>query len=216
MTANSQTGRHRSAIPAQFPRRAGARWRAAAPRGRGRPLRSRRASTCSGTVRRRSFEPVAGHRLKLTGNPLNSLPRIAAGLRTDRAGLQHKIVEAIARPLRSLDPRRTLPGNRGRRPRSRKRAADPDLFEEKIGPSFTAGAIVARDRAIGACNLSFARLNALGGNRALIGIAPNHHLAIMARASMPPATPPTASTGTMRSAGSGNDQSPGTACQAGL
>jgi 4-hydroxy-3-polyprenylbenzoate decarboxylase len=40
---------------------------------------------------------------------------------------------------------------------------------------------VARDPESGRGNLSFARLKPLGGNRAFIGIAPNHHLAIFAR-----------------------------------
>src|SRR5205807_5115992 len=68
--------------------------------------------------------------------------------------------------------------------------ADPDLgllpiptfFEGECGPYITAGAIVARDGATGQRNLSFARLKPLGDNRAFIGIAPNHHLAVMARA----------------------------------
>jgi 4-hydroxy-3-polyprenylbenzoate decarboxylase len=57
----------------------------------------------------------------------------------------------------------------------------PTFFEHETGPYLTAGAIVARDPATGRGNLSFARLKPLGGNRAFIGIAPNHHLAIFAR-----------------------------------
>jgi len=41
---------------------------------------------------------------------------------------------------------------------------------------------VAKDTASGRRNVSIARLKLLGGNRAFIGIAPNHHLAVLARA----------------------------------
>ena len=58
----------------------------------------------------------------------------------------------------------------------------PRFFEQEAGPYITAGAIVARDRVSGATNLSIARLMPLGGNRAFVGIAPNHHLAVLARA----------------------------------
>ena len=58
----------------------------------------------------------------------------------------------------------------------------PRFFEKEAGPYITAGAIVARDRVSGFTNLSIARLMPLDGNRAFVGIAPNHHLAVLARA----------------------------------
>ena len=58
----------------------------------------------------------------------------------------------------------------------------PRFFEKEGGPYITAGAIVAKDRVSGHTNLSIARLMPLGGNRAFVGIAPNHHLAVLARA----------------------------------
>ena len=68
--------------------------------------------------------------------------------------------------------------------------ADPDLeqlpiprfFEHEGGPYITAGCIVARDPETGERNWSIARVRPLGGSRALVGIAPNHHLAVAARA----------------------------------
>ncbi len=57
----------------------------------------------------------------------------------------------------------------------------PWFFEHETGPYVTAGAIVARDGDDGAANLSIARLKPLGGNRAMAGIAPNHHLAVLGR-----------------------------------
>src|SRR5581483_2328891 len=58
----------------------------------------------------------------------------------------------------------------------------PTFFERETGPYITAGAIVTRDRLTGRRNWSIARLKPLGGSRAFIGIAPNHHLAVLARA----------------------------------
>jgi 2,5-furandicarboxylate decarboxylase 1 len=68
--------------------------------------------------------------------------------------------------------------------------SDPDLaqlpvprfFEHEGGPYVTAGCIVTRDPETGERNWSIARVRPLGGSRALVGIAPNHHLAVAARA----------------------------------
>jgi len=57
----------------------------------------------------------------------------------------------------------------------------PRFFERERRPYITSGAIVARDPESGRGNLSFARLAILDGERAMIGIAPNHHLALFAR-----------------------------------
>ena len=58
----------------------------------------------------------------------------------------------------------------------------PRFFEKESGRYITAGAIVARDAVSGVTNLSIARVMPLGASRAFVGIAPNHHLAVMARA----------------------------------
>jgi 2,5-furandicarboxylate decarboxylase 1 len=127
------------------------------------------------------FERIAGHRMRVFGNLLCSRERIALGLGTTVAELQPRIVAAIDAPL-APRPVRAAP--------CQAVAIDqPDLatlpiptfFEHETGPYLTAGAIVARDPGSGRGNLSFARLKPLGGNRAFIGIAPNHHLAIFAR-----------------------------------
>lgn len=128
------------------------------------------------------FEKPAQGELPVVGNVLNSLARIATGLGTTPAGLQSKLVAAIERPL----PSRLVEVG----PCQDVEIAEPDLnwlpiptfFERETGPYITAGAIVTADNATGKRNLSFARLKPLGGNRAFIGIAPNHHLAVMARA----------------------------------
>jgi 4-hydroxy-3-polyprenylbenzoate decarboxylase len=58
----------------------------------------------------------------------------------------------------------------------------PRFFEHEGGPYITAGCIVARDPETGERNWSIARVRPIGGSRALVGIAPNHHLAVAARA----------------------------------
>jgi len=128
------------------------------------------------------FENVAGSGLRIAGSLLNSRARIAQGLGTAPAALQAHILRAIAHPL----PPRVVPDG----PCRAVAFDDPDLaalpipsfFEHETGPYLTAGVIAALDPATGARNLSFARLKPLGGSRAFVGIAPNHHLAVMARA----------------------------------
>ena len=128
------------------------------------------------------FEAVAGHDMRVAGNLLDSLESIAEGLGTSVAGLQDHLVTAIGAPL--------APRALGDAPCQEVEARDPDLaalpipqfFEHETGPYISAGAIVARDTLTGRGNLSIARLKPLGGNRAFIGIAPNHHLAVLARA----------------------------------
>jgi len=128
------------------------------------------------------FDNVAGHRLPVTGNHVTTRERIASALGTTMPGLQDRLVEAIGNPL--------APVRVERGPCQEVDVADPDLaslpvptfFEHETGPYITAGAIIAKDTQTGRGNLSIARLKPLGGNRAFIGIAPNHHLAVLARA----------------------------------
>jgi 4-hydroxy-3-polyprenylbenzoate decarboxylase len=128
------------------------------------------------------FESVVGGALPVVGNVLNSRRRMADALGVGVGELQERIVDAISQPMA---PREVADG-----PCQEVVVDTPDLlgelplpwfFEHETGPYVTAGAIVARDPVTGAGNLSIARLKPLSGNRALIGIAPNHHLAVMAR-----------------------------------
>jgi 2,5-furandicarboxylate decarboxylase 1 len=127
------------------------------------------------------FENIPGHDLRVVGNLLPTRERIALGLETAVADLQRKIVNAIGAPVAprpmSAGPCQALMVDTpklGALP-------VPRFFEHETGPYITAGAVVARDPESGRGNLSFARLKPLGGNRAFIGIAPNHHLAVFAR-----------------------------------
>jgi 4-hydroxy-3-polyprenylbenzoate decarboxylase len=127
------------------------------------------------------FEKISGHDQTIVGNLLPSRQRIALGLETDSAGLQNKIVAAIRHPeglrLVSDAPCQEVVLDQP----DLARLPIPSFFEHETGPYITAGAIVAADPETGKGNLSIARLKPLGGNRAFIGIAPNHHLAQLAR-----------------------------------
>src|SRR5581483_4466558 len=128
-------------------------------------------------------QPTAKPVMPVVGNLLNSLSRLAAGLGCAPRAMQAALIAAIEKPL----PHRIVTAA----PCQEHIVVDPALnaelpiprfFAKEGGPYITAGAIVARDKATGQTNLSIARLMPLGGNRAFVGIAPNHHLAIMARA----------------------------------
>jgi len=117
----------------------------------------------------------------VAGNLLGSRRRIAAGVGVPFAALQERLAVAVAAPL--------APREVDGAPVHEVVVDAPDLgelpipwfFEHETGPYITAGAIVARDGADGPANLSIARLKPLGGSRAMVGIAPNHHLAALGR-----------------------------------
>ena len=121
--------------------------------------------------------------MPIVGNLLNSLPRLAVGLGSTLEEMQTALIAGIEKPL----AHRVVSSA----PCQEQIIAEPSLadelpiprfFEKEAGPYITAGAIVAKDRLSGHTNLSIARLMPLGGNRAFVGIAPNHHLAVLARA----------------------------------
>jgi len=127
------------------------------------------------------FERLKGSNLRIAGNLLNGRQRIAAALGIGVDEILPRLRAAIRAPVAPVavadapvqavvvteNPLGALPV--------------PRFFERERWPYITAGAIVARDPMSGRGNLSFARLAVLDGTRALIGIAPNHHLALFAR-----------------------------------
>jgi 2,5-furandicarboxylate decarboxylase 1 len=127
------------------------------------------------------FDRVQGSQLRVAGNLFNGRERIASALNTAVDAILPRLRAAIAAPLAPVpaaeapvqtvvvaqDPLDHLP--------------IPRFFEQERRPYITAGAIVARDPHSGRGNLSFARLAVLDGRSAMIGIAPNHHLALFAR-----------------------------------
>jgi 4-hydroxy-3-polyprenylbenzoate decarboxylase len=139
------------------------------------------AQADSGSARR--FDHVTGHAMPVIGNLLNSLPRIAAGLGATPETLQGSIIAAIEAPVaHQVLASAPCQENVVVDPTLLDELPIPRFFEHERGPYITAGAIVAKDRRSGQANLSIARLMPLGGSRAFVGIAPNHHLAVLSRA----------------------------------
>ena len=127
------------------------------------------------------FERVAGSAMRVVGNLLCSRSRIALGLGTSVADLQGRIAAAIGAPVAPREVERA-PCQEVLEERPDLAALPiPTFFEHETGPYLTAGIVAARDVETDQANLSYARLKPLGANRAFIGIAPNHHLAVMAR-----------------------------------
>ncbi len=129
------------------------------------------------------FDAVEGHALAAVGNLFNSLPRIAHGLGTTQAAMQQRIIDAIDKgiaPIRVTDGpcQQMVIGS----PDLKKELPAPLFFPKETGAYITAGVIFARDSVTGRGNVSFARIKLLQDNFGMVGIAPNHHLAVMARA----------------------------------
>lgn len=127
------------------------------------------------------FDNVAGSEVPIVGNLLSSRERIAGALGIEPRQLLESIHRAIAdrvppvavaaAPVQSVvvtnDPLSALPV--------------PRFFEREAMPYITAGVILARDPETGRGNASFARFGVRDGRTALVGIAPNHHLALFSR-----------------------------------
>ena len=113
---------------------------------------------------------------------MNSRARFAEAFGLERAGFEQRLQSALANPIAPnlvpdapvqecvhetpLDVGAVLPV--------------PHWFERERAPYITAGVIVAKDSDTGRRNVSIARLRLEGGARLMAGIAPNHHLAILA------------------------------------
>jgi 4-hydroxy-3-polyprenylbenzoate decarboxylase len=122
-------------------------------------------------------------KMQVVGNLLNSLPRFALGISNSTDALQASLLAAIETPM-AHHVVATAPCQEEVivDPSLASELPIPRFFEKEGGPYITAGAIIAKDRVSGDTNLSIARLMPLDGNRAFVGIAPNHHLAVLARA----------------------------------
>ena len=125
---------------------------------------------------------VRGSELPVVANLLPSRALIAEALGVSEAGLGAHLQRALEAPL---EPR--ISGDAACQELVEEhpdlaRLPIPRFFEHEGGPYVTAGCIVARDPETGERNWSIARVRPLGGSRALVGIAPNHHLAVAARA----------------------------------
>jgi 4-hydroxy-3-polyprenylbenzoate decarboxylase len=127
------------------------------------------------------FESVIGSPLRVAGNLLNSRDRIAAALGIGVGDIVPRIHESIRAPVKPVKiasggvqdivtleaPLAILPV--------------PRFFEREDRHYITAGVILARDPLTGRGNASFARFALLDDSTAMVGIAPNHHLALFSR-----------------------------------
>jgi len=127
------------------------------------------------------FEKVAGSGLRVAGNLLSGRERIASALGIPVGQILQQIHAAISNPV---PPVRVASGAVQQVVRLEAPLAGlpvPHFFPREGRPYITAGVILARDPETGNGNASFARLGILTDSTALIGIAPNHHLAQLAR-----------------------------------
>ena len=132
---------------------------------------------------RRFCLKTSGHKLPVVGNVTPSLARMAESMGVLPANLQSHLIAALEQPLEhQLVPSAPCQEVVVENPSLADELPIPRFFEGEDGPYITAGAIIAKDQATGHGNLSIARLRPLGGNRAFVGVAPNHHLAVLARA----------------------------------
>lgn len=128
------------------------------------------------------FDSVVGAPIRIAGNLLAGRARIATALGIVPPEISDRIHRCIRNPVTPIryagpppvqqvvirdEPLRSLPV--------------PHFFEREARPYITAGVILARDPLSGRGNASFARLGILDGRTALVGIAPNHHLALFSR-----------------------------------
>ncbi len=127
------------------------------------------------------FEQIRGTSLRAAGNLLNGRARIAMALGTQVERILPRLRQAVAAPLPPVTTTRAPVQSVTLRDAPLEGLPIPRFFERENRAYITAGAIVARDPHSGRGNLSFARLAILDGRRAMIGIAPNHHLALFAR-----------------------------------
>jgi 2,5-furandicarboxylate decarboxylase 1 len=127
------------------------------------------------------FDRVAGSELKVVGNILTSRERVAAALDIRVAEILSALHTAIRQPLAPLRVAAAPVQEVVLRDAPLAGLPVPTFFERESRPYITAGTILARDPETGRGNLSFARLAILDGRTAMIGIAPNHHLALFAR-----------------------------------
>lgn len=127
------------------------------------------------------FDDVIDSDIRIAGNLLNSRERVARALSVEVGELSRSIHDAIRHPV----PCRPVAEGAVQQVMTAEAPLAalpvPTFFEQEQRPYITAGVILARDPQTGRGNASFARLGVLDGDTALVGIAPNHHLALFAR-----------------------------------
>lgn len=124
---------------------------------------------------------IKGYDLPVFGNLLSDLDRIAMALDVPKNEIQSALLGSIKTPIAPVVVDNAPVQEKLFEGGVLARLPVPTFFSEETGPYISAGLMIARDPETGLGNASYARLKILGPDKALIGIAPNHHLAIMAR-----------------------------------
>lgn len=124
---------------------------------------------------------VKGHDLPVFGNLLTDRMRIGMALGVAPEDIQSTLLHSVNKPVPPVvaqnAPVQAVEVSGG----VLAHLPVPTFFAKETGPYISAGMMVATDPETGLGNASYARLKVLNESEALIGIAPNHHLAIMAR-----------------------------------
>lgn len=123
---------------------------------------------------------IRGSDMAAFGNLLSDRNRIGMALGVEPAAIQDTLLASVKQPVPPMvvenAPVQQLDFADG----VLARLPVPTFFAKETGPYISAGMMVATDPETGLGNASYARLKILSATEALIGIAPNHHLAIMA------------------------------------
>ena len=127
------------------------------------------------------FGAVGGSALRIAGNLLSSRERITSALGIAPADISSRILRAIREPVPLVPATHRTVQQIVERKAPLAALPVPTFFEREERPYITAGVILARDPESGRGNASFARIGIIDGRSALVGIAPNHHLALFAR-----------------------------------
>lgn len=124
---------------------------------------------------------LKGSDLSAFGNLLSDRKRIALALGVETDQIQETLLASVKKPVAPVivenAPVQQVDFDYG----VLARLPVPTFFAKETGPYISAGMMVAVDPETGLGNASYARLKILSPTEALIGIAPNHHLAIMTR-----------------------------------
>ncbi|MGV8854679.1 MAG: UbiD family decarboxylase [Devosia sp.] len=124
---------------------------------------------------------ITGSNFPVFGNILSDLDRVAMALNVPSAAIQSTLLESVKRPVPPVVVSNAPVQQQSFSEDVLTRLPVPTFFSKETGPYISAGMMIAFDPETGLGNASYARLKVLGASEALIGIAPNHHLAIMAR-----------------------------------
>lgn len=124
---------------------------------------------------------VNGYDMPVFGNLLSDRKRIGMALGVAPEDIQETLLNSVKKPIAPVVVHNAPVQQVEMDTDVLAQLPVPTFFAKETGPYISAGMMVATDPETGLGNASYARLKVLNANEALIGIAPNHHLAIMAR-----------------------------------